>query len=349
MGKIVITSNSKNLELMKSYKNPSYGSKTILSDSVWGYVELWLRRCKNNHSELALFYWQQAKSFYDASISLPYSARPLTAYYCCLNMTKCLLVINDVDNKKLSSHGVSSTKKDKNSNSLFNEEITFQGKGDLNELSRYLEEDVNKVKYPLSNLLYNIPCIHRAYTSTYKSKPELFIPAQDLRFVRIEKTMDAYLQFKIEGRYANKKALKNLPTNYEKDDEFVNEYIIRRKNRFKWDIHINEESRKKELKSYHTKLRKDFFYIYGPMKLWYIKKSIPNNNSIINRSSLTLIFAVMHYISELVRYSPAEFNRLLNTKQNWLVVEFLNMALDQFVDEISAELTHENIYPTKYR
>jgi diacylglycerol kinase len=85
------------------------------------------------------------------------------------------------------------------------------------------------------------------------------------------------------------------------------------------------------------------------MKLWYIKKSIPNNNSIINRSSLTLIFAVMHYISELVRYSPAEFNRLLNTKQNWLVVEFLNMALDQFVDEISAELTHENIYPSKYR
>ena len=67
------------------------------------------------------------------------------------------------------------------------------------------------------------------------------------------------------------------------------------------------------------------------------------------RYSLTLIFAVMHWMSELVRYNPQKFEKLMESKQNWLLHEFIEKALYQFVDEISCEITHQEIMTTGYR
>lgn len=95
--------------------------------------------------------------------------------------------------------------------------------------------------------------------------------------------------------------------------------------------------------------RKDLFYIYGDTKLWYLKKNLPNNTHVLQRNSLTLIFAVMHWMSELVRYNPQKFEKLMESKQNWLLHEFIEKALYQFVDEISCEITHQEIMTTGYR
>ena len=57
----------------------------------------------------------------------------------------------------------------------------------------------------------------------------------------------------------------------------------------------------------YTFLRNMLHYIRGDSRLWYIKKDILTNKHIINRNSLTLIFAVMHWMSELVRYNPEKF------------------------------------------
>ena len=84
---MIIKNNNRELTLLKSHQTPDYTCKTILSDSVFDYVELWLRNHSHNNDSYksALFYWRQSKHFYNASLSLPIEARPLTAYYACLN------------------------------------------------------------------------------------------------------------------------------------------------------------------------------------------------------------------------------------------------------------------------
>lgn len=63
-------------------------------------------------------------------------------------------------------------------------------------------------------------------------------------------------------------------------------------------------------------------------------------------NSMLIILATMHRFSEIVRYKPEQLARLLNSKKNWLIHEFLTMALDQFIDEIATEITGQDIMCT---
>ena len=126
-------------------------------------------------------------------------------------------------------------------------------------------------------------------------------------------------------------------------------YLMRSKKRFDWDIHSNKKERFEALSRYHGGVRKDLLYIYGDTSLWYLKKNIPTNLHMVKRNSITLIFAVMHWLSELVRYNPEKFAQMMGTKQNWLIHEFIDNALYQFVDELSCEITKADIMTNGYR
>lgn len=347
--KIIV--NSKEISLLKPLTSADYESKTILTDSAWEYVELWLKRQKDTKSQEALFFWQQAKHFFHASECLPQNSKPLTSYYCCMNATKALLCISGVNVTNI-SHGITQSRCGQStSNSLEKAEVIFLGSGVLNELSRYLGEDVDKKTYNIRDLLYNIPCIHRVYSITYTGATELFIPISSVRFVREDTTSKGWIEFCVDSRYANEAALRYLPQSYKRTHvEDTEHFYVRKENgRFTWNIHVDKKERFENLSAYHKKVRKDLFYIYGNTKLWYIKKDLPNNLHVLKRSSLTLIFAVMHWMSELVRYNPKKFEKYMESKQNWLLHEFIEKALYQFVDEISCEITHQEIMPTGYR
>lgn len=355
-----ITVNSKEISILKPYTAANYGSKTVLTDSCWAYVELWLRRQAGENPKKALFYWQQAKHFFQASECLPENAKPLTAYYCCLNATKTLLSLNGINTEKI-HHGIYNNMRNikSNQNSLSNVNITFKGCGEknkisgvLNGLSKLLGEPTDKITYNLKDILYNIPCIHRTYCITYKNSSELFIPIYNPIFVRDDKNKKAWFEFMLSPQYSNERIIKLLPNGYKrspyKDDG--KSYCIRKENsRIKWDIHLEHDKRLEDLSKYHGKIRKNLYYIYSDKKLWYIKKNLKNNSHIINRSSMTLIYAVMHWLSELVRYNPEKFEKYMNSKQNWLIHEFLEKALQQFIDEISCEITKEEIMTTGFR
>lgn len=282
---------------------------------------------------------------------MPQNSKPLTSYYCCLNATKALLCINGVNVTNI-SHGITQNRYGQStSNSLDKAEVIFLGSGVLNELSRYLGEDANKKTYNIKDLLYNIPCIHRTYSITYAGTPELFIPISNIRFVREDTTSKGWIEFCVDSRYANGNAIRYLPKGYKRTHvEDKSRFYIRKENkRFTWDIHADKKDRFEQLSNYHKRVRKELFYIYGNSKLWYIKKDLPKNTHVLKRNSLTLIFAVMHWMSELVRYNPQRFERYMETKQNWLLHEFIEKALYQFVDEISCEITHQEIMSTGFR
>lgn len=171
-----ITINSKEISLLKPITSADYKSKTILTDSAWEYVELWFKRQKDEKSKNALFYWQQAKHFFLASEKLPQNSKPLTSYYCCLNATKALLCVNGINVTNI-SHGITQARHEQvQSNSLDKAEVIFLGSGVLNELSRYLGENVDKQTHNIKDLLYNIPCVHRSFAITYTGTTELFVP-----------------------------------------------------------------------------------------------------------------------------------------------------------------------------
>lgn len=171
---------------MKPITEAAYNEKTVLTNSSWEYVDLWFRRQSGTRAKRALFYWEQAKNFYDASELLPIESKPLTAYYCCMNAAKALLAIKgdrsiDFDGNLV--HGISSDRNQwGNSTNLKNAEVTFNGSGVLYELSKCLKEEACKKTYTIYDLLYNIPCVHRAFSLTYQCT-ELFIPVRDVKFV----------------------------------------------------------------------------------------------------------------------------------------------------------------------
>ena len=339
---------NKTCELMKTVKNPKYGNRTILTDSCWEYVSLFLKRRATTGASDALFYWEQAHSFYLASQALPDSARPLTSYYCILNATKALLRHKGITDKKLDRHGISSVRHESKATNLKDAFTSIKGEGVLPRLSEYYGFNFLTGHYSIADLLYNIPCVHRAYCITF-SKPEIFVPIEKPTFVKKSNSKEAWIKFEVCGRYANTKALKSLPAIFNKDLGVTDRYTIRAKRRFYWDIHDTLDERKKELNKYHEKIRKYLYYIYGDSRLWYIKKDIPGNKTLDMAPSSVVIFRVFHWLSELVRYNPKFFNKYMKSKQNWLLHEFINNALDQFVDEVSSEITGEDIMCTGSR
>lgn len=341
--------NSKRILLMKPVTGARYNEKIVMTKSAWEFVELWLCRQKGNRAKEALLFWKQAKNFYNASECLPVESKPLTSYYCCMNAAKALLAINGPVTLSLDniSHGITSDRSQWVGNNIKDAEVIFAGGGVLCELSRYFSESVVKEIYNVYDLLYNIPCVHRAFSITYNTT-ELFIPVKNVCFIADSDIKKGWVQFQVDERYAKSTSLLYAPSCYEK--VIYNKdgkCLMRSKKRFDWngDLKIGLE----ELANYQSKIRKDLHYIYGTTRLWYLKKEITTNKHIIKRNSITLIYAVMHWLSELVRYNPKSFEELMESKQNWLIHEFVENALYHFVDEISCEITKVDIMTTGYR
>ena len=318
----------------KAIRTPDFSSDRVLAHDAFQFTERWL----NRECPKALPYWEQARSYYVASRSLPARSSPLTSYYCFLNAAKTLLTVKHIP--FADHHGVSGTFDPLSKRVLSNEVIAFKGGGILPALSRYLEEEETEEKHSLTALLSNLPFIHRAYRYTFRSHPELFIPLRGL----VYRISDDYVWItaKIEGRFADGRSLATLPQQFEVDKGYTNECVIRTKRRVKWfgrNASKDDKSRAAiRLATYHRKLRQHLVYISASPDLWYVKRQMAGAEY-LNRYSLTLIMAAMHRLSELSRYDPAGLIKYLESKEAWLLTEFIEQAPMQFIDEIVCEIT----------
>ena len=334
----------KKLTIQKSKIEPNVRNKTVITDSNWRYVEMWLKR--KSHKD-ALIFWNQAEYFYEASMVLPTESKPLTAYYCYLNATKALLTVKHVSFS--SYHGVSGDLNINSKASLSNEMIKIKGGGVLPELAKYLGEKFEESEYSLKDILHNMLYIHRAYIHTFTSDKELYIPIKNPTYVRKEKSTEAWLQFELEDELITKHTINKFPKNFEVDNSSTNGEIIRYKKRFHWNGR-DESKSLKSLTNYNKKMRSMIFYINGSNGAsWYLKRNSDVNFNIINNGSLTLTFAAMHRLSELSRYHPDVLKSHLESQHNWLLSEFINRSLVQFIDEISSEITGDDFKVTKLK
>jgi hypothetical protein len=95
-------------------------------------------------------------------------------------------------------------------------------------------------------------------------------------------------------------------------------------------------------------MRKELRYIYSSNALWYVKRKDLQNH-IIEKSTLTLTIAAMHRLSELSRYNPQTLSKHLEKDASWLLTEFINKSIYQFIDQISSEITGNDFRVTGFR
>lgn len=330
--------NSTELSLAKAYNTPKYDSKRVLTRHPFTYVELWLRSQPKERTSYARFFWKQAQTFYEVSNGLPMESKPLVAYYCLMNAAKSLISLRKNNDPLINiAHGVTSKRSCYQKD--LNAEIILKGSGVLAELATCIGDSNCKEVFKVLDLLRNLPAIHRTYSTTHPNSAELFIPIHDIKFEQTKQTREAYISFSIDEAYSHGGTLKRIPSVFQRTND--DRIIYRTKKRFKWDIHTPITKRLNALCNYHTNIRKHFFYIKGYETSWYIKKE--GLLGTVDRTPLIITYAIMHWLSELVRYNPEFLHKLLSGKYNWLVTEFVETCFSQFIDEICCEITGENI------
>jgi YaaC-like Protein len=332
----VVRLNGRDVNMHKATVTPVWKARTVLTNSPWDFVTLWLKREKKGK---ALFYWSQAREFANASTGMPVQSSPLLHYYTFMNAAKALLVAKGIlfdEMHGVRAHNIRGTSK---KITLSNEGVKIMQKGILPSLSSYLGECEISSIHSLEELLFNLPFIHRTYCLTYRNQSDLFIPLTDCCYAFDSTTNQAYFKANLSSNFADARFIKRLPSVLIADPNGLDIRAIRSTesvtitdHRLKFPADIAN------IELLHKKIRADLQYINGAQTLWYAK-AIVTGPTRLERSPLTLTLAAMHRLSEICRYRPIELSAFLDGQKNWLLSEFIQMAPGQFLDEIASEIT----------
>lgn len=324
--------------------DPNFDAPTAIVTDPFAYVELWLKRYADLESRL---YWRQAGSFYSASAGLPYESRAVTAYYSMLNAAKALLTSKGLPFTH--AHGLSGRSAGSKT-SLANEISAVQGNGVFVALTAYYGANLSGKEAVIKDVLYNLPFVHRAYTVTYRGSQNLFIPIVNPRFVRQSKGNEAWFCADIVDEKYCKNDLFARQRGWETDNSQSDAFVIRRKRRFQWDTSRGSKKaeRMRQLRRYHGKIRRDIKYIHGAQRLWYFKRNDGAEGN-LSWPTPSLILMAMHRLSELTRYDPRTLHRHFECQHNWLLSEFIEQSLAQFVDQMASDITGHELMEPGYR
>jgi hypothetical protein len=304
---------------------------------------MWLQRHGNDESRV---YWRQAKNFYHASLNTEITSKPLVAYYCMLNATKGLLALKGIEVSAY--HGISGCPL-KNKSMLVNEGMEIKQEGVFIGLSKYFGASLEGKSVNLKDVLYNLPFIHRAFTTTHPGMQGLFIPIFDAHFVRCKNNSESWFCATIKDKQYTKDSIINKQRGWERDKSEKG-FVIRRKRRFRWDTSrgTKKTQRIDSLINYHSKIRRDIKYIHSHQRLWYYKRN-DRSTSVLPWPTPSLIYLGMHRLSEICRYEPSRLERHFKAQHNWLLNEFINHSLPNFIDQIACEMCGLELMSPKIR
>jgi hypothetical protein len=313
--------------------DPVLGERTVLTNSPWTFVALWLKR---KHADRALFYWEQAQEFQKVAKGLPPQSAPLLLYYSFLNATKALLTAKGIAFNE--HHGVRESSASASTTSLASLGIGIKQTGVLPGLSAYYGEVETSRTHTLQDMLYNMVFIHRTYCLTYTSQTEMFIPIARCSYVAQKSTKRIYFRADITDNTPVASAFKRLPPIFVPDPAFGPravrsvDFVACRKPT------IPSKREVRQIAELNRTLRRELQFINGTEALWYIRGHV-KGPARIQRQLPTLILGAMHRLSEICRYKPLQLASLLDGQKNWPLTEFIEMSAGQFIDEIASELT----------
>lgn len=319
----------------KAIVAPLLNSRSVLTNSPWTFVALWLQR---NRKPQALFYWEQAQEFHKVSVGLPLRSAPLLLYYCFMNAVKALLVAKGVSLDEM--HGVSAHPKvvPGVKRTFPGEGVKIHTNGILPSLSAYYGEAETAKTHTLRELFFNMVFIHRTYCLTYSSQKEMFLPLANCGYVYDTRTKEVFFKADIEKNIPFSPAVKKLPPTFAAAP-VIGPRAIRSVATLVWRKPGRPTvANVQELIDFNRTLRQELHFINGAQTLWYLKTPA-TGPSRLRRQLPTLILAAMHRLSEICRYQPLQLESLLDGQKNWLLSEFIQMSAIQFIDEIASEMT----------
>lgn len=337
--------NGRELKPFKAITAPLLGARTVLTSTPWGFVSLWLRRERKPE---ALFYWDQGREFYRASAGMPPQSSPLLHYYSFMNCAKALLVAKGVPFAQRHGVGAHNMRQPSSKISLSNEGVRIQNAGILPALSQYLGETETHQTHSLQEVFFNLPYIHRTYCLTYTSQADMFIPIVDSEYVIDTATKEVYLRAKLSKDFAHRRYVNQLPPALIPDVSQGDIRAIRSAATVPVSSSRLTPADRAAVAGLNRQLRRDIQYINGPQTLWYAKGRVSGPRR-LDRFPLTLTLAAMHRLSEICRYRPIELASFLAGQKNWLLSEFIDVAVAQFIDEIASELTGYQIMTPNVR
>jgi YaaC-like Protein len=343
MSVVPVRLNGRSFQPHKAIVRPLLGTRTVLTNSPWAFVSLWLKR---ESKEEALFFWDQARQFYTGAAGMTLESSPLLLYYSFMNATKALLVAKGIAFSPM--HGISegARRTPNNRIALSNEKVLIKLNGILPALSSYLGETESQRTHSLKDLFFNLPFVHRTYCLTYKNQAEMFIPLTDCEYVIETKTKEVYFRAKLSKDFAHARYYKRLPPSLAPDPAANGILTIRStQGTTIAGRSVASQLNKDKLAALNRSLRSDIQYINGAQALWYAKGIVAGPKRLA-RFPLTITLAAMHRLSEICRYKPIELQSFLAGQRNWLLSEFIQLAPGQFIDELAAEITgHQFLAP----
>jgi hypothetical protein len=335
MGILAVKLNQREIGPHKAIVAPLLNSRSVLTNSPWTFVALWLQR---HRKPQALFYWEQAQEFHKVSLGLPPRSAPLLLYYCFMNAAKALLVAKSVRFDE--RHGVAAHPKVVHGvrRTFAGEGIKIHKKGILPSLSTYYGEAETSSTHTIQELFFNMVFIHRTYCLTYSSQKEMFLPLANCRYLYDTGTKDVFFKADIERNTPLKPALKKLPATFVAAPE-IGPRAIRSVATMAWHTPGRPTATDiQALVNFNRTLRQELHFINGVEALWYLVTPTRGPRR-LKRQLPTLILAAMHRLSEICRYQPLQLESLLAGQRNWLLSEFIQMSEAQFIDEIASEIT----------
>jgi hypothetical protein len=334
MATLPLRLNGRDVTPRKAIMSPTFGAKTVLTNSPWTFVSLWLKRSKKKE---ASYYWDQAQHFWRASVGLPLQSSPLLLYYSYMNAAKALLSAKGVAFSPYHGIKVRNLRGAHGKISLSNEGLRILNDGIAPALAGYFAETETRRDYTMKELLFNSPFIHRTYCLTYRSQQEMFLALRSCRYVFDSATSTVFLEGYFASDIVRTKIQNFLPNSFTWID-FKTKHF-RSIDQIPWrSAKRAKNSELAALKNLHSKLRFDLHYINGTQPLWYLKL-ITNGPINIARRGPTMTLCAMHRLSEICRYRPNELSSYLDGQQNWLLSEFIAMSPEQYIDEIASEIT----------
>lgn len=364
---------NRTLRMTKVYTGQRFTSQTVLTDDVFTYVSFFFSshrkamkfvdhqnqtKYSNPNQYGYEFYWKQSEIFYRAAQQMPIEAAPVAAYYCMLNAAKSYLSYTsesvDAFVEEFGLHGLNEDNNDLGED-ISTISIKHKQKGVFPLFANSLDADFLSlwplgISHTLKSLLYNLPFVHRTFSMTYSSRSskvdELFIPLTVGDMPKYYRGNDgkAYLAVDLDRSYFPPNA-QTIPSGTLAmiSSDFVPYNNAGLKLISTAGVRYNSNSISNELKELNDNLRKNFSYIRGAKRLWYLKKTRSTTPGVLNLCNLTINMAAMHRLSEIARYKPEQLNRLMHSKENWLIHEFISQSLDQFIDELAAQITKQDI------
>jgi hypothetical protein len=338
----VRTSSGRILGPHKAIVQARFGARTVLTNTPWEFVSLWLKRAKQRE---ALILWSQAREFYEIADSLSLETAPLLQYYSFLNATKALLTAKGITFDP--HHGVKPVNVGGSLSriTLANKGVKILQRGVLPALSRYLGETEPATNHTLKEIFFNLAFVHRTYCLTYASQRDMYVPLTSCQFVVNPNSNASYFSSKISEDFFVSDIGKRLPSTLRLDPE-----VDPRAVRSVASVTLSSSRRLSStdlanLAELNRSLRTDIHYINATQTLWYAKLNVPGPKKLL-RFPLTLTLAAMHRLSEICRYRPLELAKFARGRENWLLSEFVQSAPRQFLDGIASELTgHQFLLP----